>query len=160
MRKSVNRQFVLLAYCIAMLGLSGCAFSPEVDMSSAQIIDITSGYDETSLLETLADRKQLREPLVMKVPAGFPLPVAIRIKTPIAEMNSHCSTLHFRKDVFVYLSNTKMLISPDSKNWAPLHDMEEVKELFGGGRGEVNVQMSSSREMGPLLEVRVTVEED
>ena len=141
-----------------MMGvLTGCGSPPTVDLASVRHIDITGDYDETALLDQLARGTIMKEPLVVKVPAGFPLPVAFKLKSPLAEMNSDCSTLHFRRDLYVYLSSNEILLSPDLKQWAHFNDMESVKELFGGGKGELAVQMSTSKENGARIEIDMTI---
>jgi hypothetical protein len=68
-----------------------------------------------------------------------------------------CGDLIFTREIFLYLSDQEILVSPDRSRWTVFGDMAGIKELFGGGTSELQLGMSADKASGPLLEIGVTV---
>jgi len=157
-----NYRFAVASVTLVVLvllssGLTGCSSVQRPDLSATRMVDISSGDEEIARLETFFQGERLVEPLIIKVPAGFALPVRFTLDTPIAEMAGVGGDLVFTRDIYLYLSEQMMLVSPDRKSWAPFGDLEGIKDLFAAGQGEIKLGMSADKGSGPLLQVGVTV---
>ena len=64
------------------------------------MVDISSGGEELARLETFFQGEKLVEPLIIKVPTGFALPVRFILMTPVAEMARDCGDLVFTIGIF------------------------------------------------------------
>jgi hypothetical protein len=157
-----NYRFAVASVTLVLLvllssGLTGCTSVKTPDLSATRMVDISSGDEEIAKLETFFQGQRLVEPLIIKIPAGFALPVRITLDTPIARMAGDCGDLVFTRDIYLYMSEQMMLVSPDRSRWAPFADLEGIKDLFAAGRGEINLGMSADKSSGPLLEIGATI---
>jgi hypothetical protein len=142
----------------ALILFSACSavhHTPEI--SNTQVLDISGDAQDLQVFESLSKGEKLEEPVIVKVPKGFSLPVRIAVNTPLAIMESNCSHLAFQQDLFLYISNQGMQASPDGHQWADIGDMDAVKDLFGGDKGEIAISIGSGKQEGAQLELKVTV---
>ncbi len=147
---------VSLIAALVVASIVSCATSPTIDLSDVEIIDIVNNPEGFAALDLTGDGSQPPQPFILKVPAGHGLPVHLSIDTPLASMASTCSTLNFHRDLFVYMSSSHFLVSPDATQWAPFDDLEQIKSLFGVGAGELSVGMSGSQEDGATLQIGIS----
>lgn len=143
--------------CAIMLLLSACSATRAPDLTAATVLNIANTED-LAALPSLEEGGRLEKPVIIKIPRGFSLPVHIVVDTPLAAMESHCSQMVFKEDLFLALSNEAMLASPDLKTWANAAEMEAVKELFGGGKGEISVSMGADKQQGAQLDLKIAVQ--
>ena len=145
----------ILSLLILVVCIAGCAGKPrQFDISAVTIYDISAKPD-AELIEKYLSGQEHKDPLILKVPNGYALPIHLNIDTPLAKLDSDAGSLQFTKDVFLYLDNKKVLASPDTKLWAPFSDMEMIKELFDAGQGAVSLGMSATEQEGAMLSVKV-----
>ena len=141
----------------ALLFLAACGATPTPNLTGTAILDIANPQD-LAAFPSLTKGERLEKPVIIKIPRGFSLPVHIVVDTPLAAMESHCSQMVFKEDLFLALSNEAMLASPDLKTWANAAEMEAVKELFGGGKGEISVSMGADKQQGAQLDLKIAVQ--
>ncbi len=140
---------------ILLVCLAGCAGKPQqLDISTIPIYDISAAPD-AELIGKYLSEQQHKDPLILKVPNGYALPIHLNIDTPLAKLDSDAGSLQFTKDLYLFLDDTNVLASPDMMLWAPFSDMEMVKELFGADQGAVSLGMSATEQEGALLSVKV-----
>jgi hypothetical protein len=140
-----------------LLLFSACSAVHHTPEISTPVLDISGDAPDLRVFESLLQGERLKEPVIIKIPKGFSLPVHIAVNTPLAVMESNCSHLIFRQDLFLYLSNQKILASPDGKQWADFDDMDAIKDLFGGSQGEISISMGSGEQKGAQLDLKVIV---
>ena len=142
----------------ALILFSACsAVNHTPDITNVPVFDISGDAPDLGVFESLSKGEKLEEPVIIKLPQGFSLPVRIAVNTPLATMESNCSHLEFQQDLFLYISNQGMLASPDGRQWADSGDMDAVKDLFGGDKGEIAISIGSGKQEGTQLELKVTV---
>ena len=141
---------------------TGCSGIRKIETDQLHNIDLSAVNEQQdlSILMEIAEGKPIKEPLVMKLPKGYRLPVHMTVNTPLAKMDSKCGTLVFSQDLFLYLTQSSMLVSPDKTNWVNMSDFDGVKKLFGWSDGSLAVGIGASRENGSLLGVKIGVEPD
>lgn len=148
---------VWLFMAAALIFSGGCAKTPRrLDISAIPLYDIS----DAATAEKLAQFKKgtpADEPFVLKIPTGSMLPVHISVDTPLAKLDSEAGNLRFSQDLYLYFTTEKILASPDGRLWAPFTDMDAVKELFGGDKGMIKMEMSSTKEKGALLSLDIAV---
>lgn len=166
--KPVKKRCLLLACLLFML--AGCATATHtLNINPDDIMTINLGRPVTdpAVLEKLAALEPLqgksvdlvKEPFIIEVPKGFYLPVQMDLETPLFRMHSDCSRLVFDRDVYVYVGPDGLLAGPDKIRWAPLSDLDEVKDLFGLGRGNLSIGMSVAKETGVRLKMGMIIQE-
>ena len=138
---------------------SGCSGIQKIDTTQLQSIDLSriEETDDLSALKEMAEGKPLEKPLLFKVPKGFSLPVQFQVNTPLAHLDSSCGNLVFSQDLFLYLTQSAMFVSPDMENWASWGDFDAIKELFGWSEGRLAVGIGATRKDGALLGVKIGV---
>lgn len=156
MRKYV-RVIVCWLGCGAMLLFSGCGAVHTPDITTTPVLDISGNEPDLSFFESLSKGEELEEPVIIKIAKGFSLPVHIAVNTPIATMESSCSNLVFSRDLYLYVSNQGMLVSPDTRQWVDITELEAVKELFGGDKGEIAVSIGAGKQKEAQLDLKVIV---
>lgn len=140
---------------LLLVFLISCASMPkQLDISTLPIYDISAAPD-TLLIDKYLDEKMSKDPFIIKIPNGYALPVRLDIDTPLAKLDSDAGNLQFTQDLYIYLNNTEVLASPDTKRWAPFSHMEMVKELFGGDQGSVSLGLGAQEKEGTRLTVTV-----
>ncbi len=155
---AVYRSIVCSLGLTALLLFSACsAVHHTPDITNVPVFDISGNAPDLSVLESFSKGEKLEEPVIIKLPQGFSLPVRIAVNTPLAIMESNCSHLVFQQDLFLYISNQGMLASPDSEQWVDIADMDAMKDLFGGSKGEVAISMGTGEQDGAQLDLKVTV---
>ena len=143
---------------IALLLFSACgAVNHTPDISSTPILDMSGDAPDMRVFESLSKGEELREPVIVKVPKGFALPVHIAVNTPLAVMESNCSKLVFQQDLFLYISKQGMLASPDTERWADIADIDAAKDLFGGDKGQIAISMGTGKDKGAQMDFKVIV---
>ena len=142
----------------AILLFSACSVIHNApDISGTPVLDISGDAPDLRVFESLSKEEELKEPVIIKVPQGFSLPVRIAVNTPLAIMESNCSHLVFQQDLFLYISNEEMLASPDGEQWADIADIDAVMDLFGGNKGEIAISMGTGEQKGAQLDLKLTV---
>ncbi len=135
--------------------LFSCSSRQLLDTSSIKTIDVAQLDKQGDSLEALTAPDELKEPLIIKIPAGFALPLEINIATPLATMASNDNKLIFSKDLYLFITSSKILASPDSTVWVPVNDIKELKSVFGLGEGEFSVKMSAAKEDGAVVKMHL-----
>lgn len=143
----------------SLLFFTGCATIRTLDTAAITSIDIsaTDAHEELASIEKTLKGEAIDKPFIIKVPQGFNLPVHLTLDTPLLSMENRTGTLVFKQDLFLYVSNREILVSPDKLSWVEINNLDAVKELFGGEKGELSVGMSASKEQGPLLDIKAAV---
>ena len=152
--------FTLSILLFLLTFVTGCASIQTLETEGLKTVD----FSKVEELENIANLEQMikgevviEEPFVVKIPKGFELPVHFELNTPLAVMNSQCSTMSFFRDLYGYFSEDQILLSPDKKQWAPISNIELIKKLFGAGDGELAIGLGAGKEKGPLLEVKLMI---
>lgn len=160
MKTRCLRFFGAVPVALALFLFVGCSGIQKIDTAKVQSVDLSSLEEEhdLSILVEMAKGKPLKEPVVMKLPKGFRLPVHLTLNSPLAQLDSECGTLIFSQDFFLYLSHASMLVSPDRINWANMADFDAVKELFGWGGGNLALGIGATRDQGAFLEMKIGVD--
>lgn len=147
----------LLLFVVTQLLFTGCSSIRRIDTQTITTIDISGEIPDLSALESALEQlsagELLTEPVIAKVPQGFKLPVHLKIDTPLAHMENRDGVLVFDRALYLYVSNQEMLVSPEGDRWTDIANIETVKGLFGGDKGELTVGMAVSQEEGPLLNI-------
>lgn len=137
--------------------ITGCASIQTINMDDIETVDVSqiTTTDDINALTELSQGKMPETPVIFHLPAGFQLPVHFNLDTPIAQMDNQCGNLTFSQAVYLYLDSKEVLVSPDKAQWATIDNMDLIKQLFGGKQGELAIGLSSSKDEGPLLDIKV-----
>ena len=160
MKKRHLRVLNVVPVALILCLFAGCSGIQKIETAQLHTIDFSTVDDrrDLSVLAEMAEGKPLKEPVVMKLPKGFELPVQVILKTPLVKMDSKCGTMVFSQDLFLYLSQSSMLVSPDKINWADMSDFESVKKLFGWGDGNIAMGIGTGRDQGTLLGIKISAD--
>jgi len=153
--RSTFHRPVLLAYLAVGLLLAGCAGIRTIDTASVTTVDITGDLEGLPQLEQLSQGRPIEQPVILKIPQGTAMPVQVSVDSPIAHMAGGCGDLQFDKDLYLYLSATEILVSPDGSRWAAMDDRKAVNALFGIKGGQFRVGLSASKADGTAVQVKV-----
>jgi len=149
--------------CIALIlifFMSSCASTPQsIELGSIPLYDLEKQDIAQEKLESFLQGEWDGEPFALKIPKGLNLPVHITVDTPVANLDSDAGSLHFKRDVFIYLDKKRSLASPDGENWAPFSDMDLLKKLFDGDQGSLAISMSGTKNEGMLLSLSLLLTE-
>ena len=149
----------LVPVVLAFFLFTGCSGIQKIDTAQLHNIDLSTidEQQDLSILTQMVEGKPLEEPVVMKLPQGFRLPVQLTLKSPLAELNSSCGTMVFSQDLFLYLTQSGLMVSPDKINWVNFSDVDAIKELFGWSGGNLAIGIGASQNQGAILKVKVGV---
>lgn len=140
---------------LILIFLTACARKPQqLDISSIPVYDI-SAVPDAEIIERYLTEQGTKNPLIIKVPNGYVLPIHLDIDTPLAKLDSDAGNLVFTTDLYLYINERNILTSPDTARWAPFSDMEMVKKLFGADKGSLSLGMSATAKEGAQLSVKV-----
>ena len=142
---------------------SACSGVQTLDRSSLQTITLRElTTDPSAHQEVLEAYATGKGGLILKIEAEDELPLELAIRHPLVSLDTGGNTVRFQRDMYLYLSATELLISPDGERWAKIHDMETWKELFGGfkdGRhGTLSVGLAVTAESGAAVNVVISDE--
>ena len=133
---------------LALTSVAGCA--------GIQTID-TSGISTVALADFIADPgarsdQILKQGLIIRVPAGSTIPLRLQADISIMTLEPGVNTIRFNQEVYFYASRGKLMLSPDGKRWAHLHQPRAVKELFGlAKRGSFSIGFGASKKDGVFV---------
>ena len=81
--------------------------------------------------------------IIVKVKKGEKIPVNIIFEMPFAKLNSTSNAeLEFMQDIYFMISQNEFYISKDKLEWAPIQDMDAIKNIFGIQNGIISVGLS------------------
>jgi hypothetical protein len=155
----VKKANVFLPTVVAVLFfmLSGCSGIRTMDTSGIKAFTITStslSCESADLVRDITAGKDV----VFKIPAGQTLPLQINIDMPMAETKGVPNEIRFKRDTYFFVSQNRMLISPDGIRWAPIHDLDAIKKLYGWSRGSLSFGLSASKKQKTRLEMALKAE--
>jgi len=122
-----------------------------MDMRTARVVTIPDGMSEE-----VAKCMEAGETVVFKVPGGQRIPLKMTADLQVLKLEPGENHILFQQDVYLWVHGSGMRISPDGQLWADLHDMKQIKKVFGLRKGSVSAGFYITREEGPfiVLEVR------
>jgi hypothetical protein len=91
--------------------------------------------------------------LIVKIPKNSKVPLRIQFEASFMTLVPNKNYFQFDRDVFLYLSKKKFMISPDNEKWAFVHDAEALKKLFGDKHGELKIGFGVNSETGAMFNI-------
>ena len=74
-------------------------------------------------------------------------------KSPVVSLMTGENRIKFEQDVYLFISSSGVMLSPDGKKFAPIHKMKALKKLFGMDKGSLSIGFGISKETGPEIRV-------
>jgi hypothetical protein len=119
----------------AALLASGCAHTTVIDTQGMEVIPIGGLGDHIKAKgNPFTDPKR---PVLIRLPAGERIPVDLLLRAPFAELEGGSPALRFKRDVYLYFGEGKLLLSFDGLRFAQFGDLQGLKEVAGVSRGQL-----------------------
>lgn len=146
---------MILFIAIAALVL-GCAGAQRVDRGAYEVVALDQLAADG---EAFAERIQGGgDPLMIKIEAGQEAVLDLDVRLPFAAVEAGDNKLRFERDVYLLFSEGGLLLSPDGELFAPIHDFEALKEVFGFDGGQLSVGLGISEAEGARVKVLLAAE--
>jgi len=145
----------------ALAGLAllfGCASPRGVALDTAGALAMTLADLRADPATGLGPLTRGEGQLLLHVPAGESIPVRITVQTPFATLEEGGGTLRFPADAWLLLGGGGAWLSPDGARWAPIHDGEALKELWGARHGTFQLGFGARPGEAPRVDVRLGLE--
>jgi hypothetical protein len=136
-----------------LLAFAGCAGIQRLDLSGAPTLTLEQLRAGPDAFADVTKAGYLGA--VVPIAAGEKLPVRVALHSLAVELEGSDSTLSFTRDVYLFVSRTEILASPDRERWARLDDAKSLAELFGLEGGGVEVGFGVHRSKGPLVTIEL-----
>lgn len=143
---------------LVLLALGGC---------SSSIVIIEGGEYRRATLEevrqapaTYAATVTERDGrgFIVKVAKREVLPLELDVNLSFLRLERAVQSVRFERDVYLLSSRELgLLIGPDGRRWAPIHDKEAIMELFGLENGTIQIGLGLSKDEGPQVHLNVDV---
>lgn len=142
--------FVCIAAALACAW--GCAGRPPVKEGTPVIHLADMQEDDYQGLET---RLKSGTPVIVEVPAGTRLPVAVNVDTPMGAIEQQELQLAIKTDMFILIGGKGFWLSRDKKTWCAAGDVKGMREMFGYSAGTFSVGLSATKEAGPEVKLDI-----
>jgi len=137
--------------------LSACAGVRAVDLAGVERLSLAELRDSPE--EHAEAFSTAGKGLVIEIPAGETVPIAIDVRTsPFVVEGPGTSAVRFERDVYLYVSSSGVMLSPDGESWAPIQDLDALKEAFGIERGSLSLGFGVSSDEGAVIHFKLTAE--
>ena len=145
---------ILHAAASLVLLFSGCSHIIVLKTDNLPVFTVSdnSKIDEKEFLSSI--RKGNGAVFFLK--AGTEFPLELEINVPAVKLKQGKNALIVEKDIYVYIAKDVMYISPDRKRWSHVYDYYGIRDLFGGGKGKMEIGFSLKGGRGPLMHMKIT----
>ncbi len=148
-------RFVFVVTCVLPAAAAvGCSGVQRLDRSSVPTVTVEALQaglrDPTRFARAFG-----RRGVVVKVRAGDEVRVRLASRLGFATLRAGDNRLRFDRDVWLYVSRRRALISPDGERWVRLGDWRTMKRVFGIRRGSVRVGFGVKKGQGPVISLGV-----
>lgn len=151
----MNRKTIITIaalFAAGAIAASGCAGPKKINTAGIEPIPVSRLETEG---EEIGAKLKAGERLVFKIEEGEKIPLKLSAALPFLEIEVESQEVVFTRDTYVMIGDKGMLISPDRKLWAPIHDTEAIKKLYGASDGSLRIGMSATEEDGASIDVSV-----
>ncbi|MFH1137552.1 MAG: hypothetical protein V1816_15900 [Pseudomonadota bacterium] len=155
MKPFVERySFVLLILAALSLGL-GCSGLKTVPTDGVRQVSLKELKQNPGDLADLANRMKGGGELIIMAARGETLPLVLKIDLPFAAVPETKTELVVVRDMYLYLHDQGLLISPDRESWAAVGDWDAIKKLFPYDQGELSLGFAADKDGGSSLRLLI-----
>lgn len=135
----IKKLILSAALCLLLVASPGYADTLTVENRQVEVIpldSLTTGKVDAGELTQLAGEGKEYVILASK---GRTMPMKIALDFPFLKAGNGYTKVEFIRDTYIFISKTRMMISPDGRNWSPVHDMKSIKKLYDAKAGTLNI---------------------
>lgn len=144
-----------IGWAILIVGLvAGCAGIQTMDTSNIETVNMTD-FSADPAKYGFADGPPKRD-LIVKIDKGHSVPLYLSIDSNIVKLEVDQNKIYFDRDVYLYLSKSKLLLSPDGKRWVSFG--KGMKELFGVRKTSIGLGLHANKKQGAIITFQVDFE--
>ena len=152
-------KLIHLVLTVSMLTvMAGCAGTQTMPPAPPQTFSLARLLENPEEAAELGRLLQQGRPAIIRVAPGRKLPVHIEVNLPFGHLSSDQNELVFTKEVFLNLSESGLMISPDGQTWTPVRDLSGVKNAFGADKGRLDLGLQASEEKGAFISLVLEAE--
>ena len=153
--KCLNRKIHLVFIISLFLMTTGCAGVRTVDTSKVDTISLAQLMTQPDLMNNLSEKIKNQGGAIIRLSQGDVIPLKMNLDLPFATVESSADQLVVTRDLYIYLSQTQMLFSPDGQRWISIEDWRTrtAKDLFGYKEGRLSIGFKAEEDAGTCLEL-------
>ena len=93
--------------------------------------------------------------VIVMLPKGTKIPMNVAAEMSFVSLEPGKNFMVFNRDVYLFISMKKTMISPDGERWAVVGDWKTIKSLFGVGQGDLTIGFGISKDDGTFVNINL-----
>lgn len=146
-----SKNLVSLAMFMVLIILAGCSGIRTLDktnIATIPIADLESDPEKYGFPAAIYG-----EGIIAKVPKGTKIPLKVEASASLITLEPGENFVSFNRDVYIFISAKKAMLSPDGERWAELRNWNAVKKLFDVEKGELSVGLGITKDEGASISI-------
>jgi len=150
-----NRIQSILLIGLLLVMMTGCASIHQIDITQLRVVPVSEIIAEPAKLEEIGKEIQEGKEVVFHIREGQTIPLKASMVLPMVTLQPGKNNLVFTRDMYLFISRSKIEISLDGQRWVDINDLNSQKTLLGFDKGALSVGFGATKEEGTQISVDI-----